>query len=153
MKKYYFKYKLGYINIDSTNLYLTKTGNWFEINHLKENSKTKKKLNREKFEISKSYYYVILLISAFLLILTERKNILVNFLVAGFNLIFFFLKYFNNEAIPNFKIPIHKILNYRLLNNDVELFFRNGINQEDYIILKNVDLKILTILNEFNKVS
>ncbi len=153
MEKYFFKYTLGYINIDEHHLYLTKTGNWSEIYHLKENCRTKTKKHFEKFEISKSYYYFILIISAFLLIITERKNTLVNFLVVGFNVLFIFLKYFNHESIPNFKIPIPKILKYNRIENDIELFFINEINQDDYVLLKNVDLKMIPILDELMKVS
>ena len=37
--KHWFKYEFGYVNIDSEYLYFTNTGNWSEVQEIKEKSK------------------------------------------------------------------------------------------------------------------
>ncbi|WP_196889864.1 hypothetical protein [Aureivirga sp. CE67] len=37
--KEWFKYELGYVNIDSENIYLTGSGNWSETKNLEEKTR------------------------------------------------------------------------------------------------------------------
>jgi hypothetical protein len=120
----YFKYKFGYVNIDSEIIYFTSTGNWSEVTGMKEKGAQKQKV------LKKTGIYIFLIISVVALLFLILNNIdsgkISLLLLIGFPIgLYLAYKYLSTELGSQFKLPISKITNIEIENNTIHLTFLN----------------------------
>lgn len=112
--RHYFRYKDGYVNIDSENIYITATGNWQEAFDVKE-LRSKKSLL--KYRLSTwGIYLIIICISIY-----NQSYLMLIIITAllGVNNLF--------GKTNAYKIPLSKLLSVNKTNNTAILNFYNEI--------------------------
>lgn len=148
-KKTFYKYKLGYINIDEDNVYITSTGNWSETNELKE--KTFGKSTKKIGKVIAIYFFLmgIILIILFSFLFIEKNFILKLFStlasIAGFLRI---KRYFDTEIGQRFFIPKIKILSTEIEDDKLSLKFKTIDGTNDVLIISSLEGDIKNITQE-----
>ena len=134
----WFKYMFGFINIDSENLYLTKTGNWSEITNLKEKNSKGKSSNSQGFS---SVSFILFLLGT---MVVHAYNY---WFLDSFSKIVFiypfaiFLMYISRKSDlgANFVIPLSKIETVTQEDNLLIIDFFDAENHSQIEKLRNVD--------------
>jgi len=141
--KEYFKHKYGYLNIDSENIYFTKSGNWSEARGLKE----KKADPTPKTSTSKKVfgYIVLILIIAFNIfgtygLIESFGSIASSIIIIGW-LIYYNVSKNLKQFKPNFLVPIIKIKKLETIGeNQIKFIYQDGDDLVNIQLLKiNLD--------------
>ena len=151
--KDWFEHESGYVNIDSTSIYFTNTGNWSETKEL--NEKAIQKPNT--FRIFRMYLSIVVLvlvvaISIVYKLLSFERNPIFSTIAIAILLSSSYALYrsFKKETGSKFKLPISKIKTVELIDKKtVVIHFYNGINEEDELALYGVSEKGLSLLHDF----
>jgi hypothetical protein len=152
MERAWFKYEYGFVNIDSKNLYLTRTGNWSEIPDLTEKAQLKYSIMPK---LIKGFLFIVLFISGLLMLnkLSDFGISLLSILSAlgavggGYTL----YEYLKRETGYKFLIPLYKIRSIEYSGINVTIVFKNKENREESIHLEKVELKGILILKKIEK--
>lgn len=147
--KEWLKHKYGYINIDDENVYVTKTGNWSEINGLKE--KNFKLLKFADFRTKlKVGIYLVLMLGLVLFgfvsnIISGNISVLLIFglPVLGYTA----FQYIIPEFGSSFVIPKNKINDVRTEGSDVHIDFLDANNKSTSNHFRSLNEKGLEIIN------
>jgi hypothetical protein len=135
----HFKHQFGYVNIDSSNLYFTKTGNWSESKSLGE--KTNRKLSKPTTIggiIGILISIIVVIVNIYFLTDIIRKFGILPSIVGliAYVALIVYLNYRHKYA-PNFHIPLSKVIDISLINDSrLELKFLNKENIESTQLLK-----------------
>lgn len=142
--KHYFIYANGFVNINDENLFLTNSGNWLETYDLLE--KSPKSIKQNNFKANKINLFLFIVICIGLLMITKSKNAVfpLGFVSLG-NAAFFYMK---RETGKRYKIPISKIKNIEISENQAKIIFLNEANIEDFEILNGVEFKGIEIISK-----
>lgn len=148
----WLKHKYGYLNIDDENIYATKTGNWSEINGLKEkNYKPRQMANfRNRLKIGA---YLIIMVGLFLFVLFSNilsGNISFLLLVGLPTLGYTAFQYIIPEYGSSFVIPKHKITKIRFEESDAYIEFVDANNISTTNRFRKLDQKGMEILKSMN---
>lgn len=139
----FFKYKFGYVNIDSENLYFTNSGNWSETTGMQEKG-IQKQNNSKQTRIS--YFFTFLFSILFLITIVdlsiERMAVSIPIAILSFSA----YRYLSSELGEQFKLPISKISNVEVLDSEVTLSFINGNEESEFIEIAGVDEKGLDLM-------
>lgn len=134
--KQWFKYKFGFINIDSENLYLTNSGNWSKTLSLTENNTNIE--NKNDANKTKYLGFIIAIIGSLVYLIFKNKingkvgiGLLMSVIILGYKL----YSYFKSEIGESFKIPLHKI---QTISLKTDRFKINYINQEGVESIKEI---------------
>ena len=140
MQKHYFKYALGYINIDDQNLYLTNSGNWQEILEIEEKSRATETNNNNRNGRMRGFVYTIFGgAGAYIFYMLNQKVLAIPLFVGLGFLALQVLKYFKTEFGNRYKIPIHKIIAVAPQGKDgLKISFYNAAGNPDYEVVKEV---------------
>lgn len=142
--KHYFKYANGFVNVNDENLFLTNSGNWSETHDLLEKSpKSIKQNNYKSFKIN---LFLFIIICIGLLMILKSKSSLLPFGFISLGIAAFF--YMKRETGKRYKIPISKIKNIEISENQAKIIFLNEANIEDYEILNKVETKGIEIVSK-----
>lgn len=151
--KDWFEYESGYINIDSTTIYLTNTGNWSETKELKEKGIQK----QNTFRVFRMYFFLTVLtlavvISLIYKLLSFEENPVLSIIVMATLLSSFYAVYrnFKKETGSKFKLPISKIKSIELIDRTAVIHFYNGRNEEDEQALYGVSDKGVNLLSNLD---
>lgn len=140
--KEYFKYDNGYVNINNENLFLTNSGNWSEALTIEEkSSKTIRKNSAKTFKI---YIYFFLVICLIVLIISRSQTGAIPFAVVL--LAFGAFLYMKRDMGNQYKIPLSKIKDILIDEDQVCIVFLNSGNLEDSETIRKVENKGLIIL-------
>lgn len=134
--KEWFKYRFGYINIDSEFIYLTKNGVWSETNNLNE-------IRTKKYDSLVLISLVILVY--FFIIIFLGNYFLVIFILLG---LYAQLEYFTT-GYDKFKIRINKISTIKVIGKNVEIAFLDGNNLSANYIIRGCDKKGIHLFSNF----
>jgi hypothetical protein len=145
--KEYFKYNKGYVNINDENLFLTNSGNWSEI--LKIEEKSSKKIKKNTINAYK-YGFIIIGILFYINIVKENENYHFDIALLVLGILAYF--YMKRETGNQYKIPISKISNIVITNQQVKIIFTNADNEEEYEIIEQVEEKGINILKGVIKI-
>lgn len=129
--KEWFKYGIGYVNIDDDFIYISNSGNWGDCQRLKEKSKVTNRANTGRQMFILSFLIIVGLgtLSVWLYNMYEDSNLF--FIVApGPVLIYFLFKYMRREIGSAFKIPRAKIKSIKLEEDLITFYFINGDDKE-----------------------
>lgn len=155
MKKY-FKHRFGYINIDESNLYFTKTGNWGEAKTL--NEKTTKKTTK-----TTAIGTVFGVLVVFLIVLVN--SYLINDLIDSFGLLIssvlitsyiFLISYLRlkDKYGPAFLIPLDKIRGMDMIDKSMlEIKFFDETNQKSNQLIKINDIEFKKVREEIKELT
>lgn len=130
--KDWFKYEFGYVNIDFENLYLTNSGNWSETLDLTEKTKEVTSKNNSKSSKVLGFMIIIVFISVFLLhksSINGKTGLTIIAIIVGGG--FKVYQYLKTEIGSKFKIPLEKITEIKLNENNIEITFNNGEDVND----------------------
>lgn len=145
--KEWFKYQLGYVNLDVNNLYLTNTGNWSETRNLEEKTKKVKTKNNRKSALIIGYISVVFLIFTILIykhILNGKVSLtIIILIILGGHRLFSYLK---TEIGATFFIPKTKILEIKIEDNSADILFTNGDGVFDRCLLYQIEEKGILLL-------
>ena len=152
----WFKYEYGYVNIDHSNLFLTNTGNWSETEKLTEKTNQSKLKN----DFKKIKMYVFLLIAGILFSIVFFVNlagdhIRVFLIILPIFAAYRLYKYTQHNIGSAYKIPLEKINQITIENNNAVILFNDGNNistEEKLIKIEEKGIKLLTQLKELNKI-
>ncbi len=148
MRKEWFEYQYGYVNIDDENIYLTNTGNWSETLELKE--KEKKIESGTTLNKMLIILFIILVIIASLFIFLRKlmsSSFTISGILIGIPLIGYQIyMHFKTELGPSYKISLHKITAIKLNGGNATLHFLNADNVADSVELENITEKGIEIL-------
>jgi hypothetical protein len=147
--KTYHKYRNGYINIDDTNIYLTSTGNWSEVETLSE-----KKVGKSTKRIGKiiGMYILLAFVSTVVICIfasSERQLLFKLFSLAGgiFGVIKLY-HYFNTETGERFYIPKSKVIRITPEKNNFTIEFRSETVDQETIHIVNVEGDVETVMQK-----
>jgi hypothetical protein len=148
--KEWFGYEYGYVNLDELHIYLTHTGNWSEIETLKEKGQQKSSTFR-KYSV-----LIFLICTAILFSMLYINNLMSNTLSVILLIVipiayYFLFQYMKTEIGPSYKLPISKLKKITFNANSVVLHFINGKEESDTELLKNVQSKGITILKSLQQ--
>jgi hypothetical protein len=149
--KEWFKYEFGYVNVDAHNLYLTNTGNWSETIHLKEKASAVSVTNSSKNTYIIVYIALALVTFAFLFfknMLSAKPSLLLVAITVGGG--YKLYQYMKREIGAKFKIPVEKIQEIRLEENNAVIIFITETGDADRYNLVKVEKKGLEILQTLN---
>jgi len=153
MTKYWFKYRNGYVNIDSENFYLTNTGNWSETTKLEEKTSetTTKKKAIKKEVISTILFLVQLIIGE--KYFWDKDNIYgVIFIVLPMIITGFYMYYvMRSEFGETYKVPLEKLKKVEVNKRTLKIDFINGEGQQDSELIKEIDSKGLEIIEKLKR--
>jgi hypothetical protein len=145
--KEWFKYEFGYVNIDSENLYLTNSGNWSETKNLSE--KTKKSSKKDDTRSSSVLGFLIIVFLIFVFMIYKNMvsgkvglTLIGTTVVGGYKL----YEYLKTEIGAKFKIPLSKISEIKLSEQNAEIFFLDSEGKTDNYKLIRIDEKGFGIL-------
>lgn len=142
--KEYFKYANGFVNINDENLFLTNSGNWSETHELLE--KSAKSIKQNNFKGFKIYIFLFAVVCLVVLILSKSKRGSIPFGIILLGLGAF--AYMKRETGKQFKIPISKIIDIKIIENAAKIIFLNENNTEDFEEIKVVETKGFPILED-----
>lgn len=148
--KEWFKYKYGFVNIDTENLYFTNTGNWSETKDLKE--KGIQKQNSFRQYRMKIIPFILILIAVFLLIFrSDNNDIRFSFIFGILALAFGAYKYLKTEIGEKFKLPISKIETITFVGETATITFQDGEGKSTTQQLERLDQKGIKLLQEITQ--
>lgn len=144
--KEWFKYKYGFVNIDTENIYFNNSGNWADIKSLKEKNN---KLNKEnKSKRNWMWFFVIVSLSIFgLSIIRGIYNLRIGigiFILAY--AMYYTYEYFKRETGDAFKIPLNKLDDIKFEEKSIVFTFINGDGKLDEYIIENPEAKGIMIM-------
>jgi len=148
--KEYFKYSQGFVNVNDENLYLTNSGNWSEIESLREKSPESIRKNRQKRFRFDAFLFVILLITGYSIFWMSKTGS-ITFPIIVVALGFGVFKYFRNELGNVYKIPRDKITSIVISEEEAKINFLNADNQPDFETIDGLGPKGKTILEDLKK--
>ena len=134
--KEWFKYRFGYVNIDSEFIYLTKNGVWSETIKLNE-------IRTKKYDSIVLISIVFLLF--FFMIIFLGDYFLVIFLLLS---LYSQIEYFTT-GYDKFKIRINKISTIRVIGKNVEIEFLDGNNLSKNYIIRGCYKKGIELFSNF----
>lgn len=146
--KQFFKYEKGFININETDLYLTKTGNWSEIDLIEEKSFKSKSQNTIKKVKTYSFYAMLVSFSLLLFINIYRADNKILLTTAIILLIVSSFNYIKVGSGSQYKIPLSKIDKMDYSFKSLKIYFKNKEGKEDFERLENIEEKGITILKK-----
>ena len=113
------KHNFGYLCIDVEAVYLTETGNWYEVRKLKESNsdKTGFRLNFKLF----LYYLVFISLLAYLFF---NSHMIMALVLGGLMVSSFF--YLRSGLRSTYVIPIAKMIEFETDENSISKRFYNG---------------------------
>jgi hypothetical protein len=155
MPKYCFKRKYGYLNITPYAIFLTRTGNWTEIEKLSEkSSKSQSENGWHKFRI-KLFLYPSLLFFALIVLgsLTDLNFGTLWVIIATVGSSIGLVRYFSSDLGNAYKIPINKISATQVHKDYVTIYFHDLSGQatsEDIFDLEPKGLKMVENLTAGN---
>ncbi len=145
--KDWFKYKYGFVNIDSENIYFTNSGNWSEVDGLEEKIlKTKLASMGRKAKI-----LVFLVLVGILFTFLVTKNISSGrfslLLIIGLPVLAYYAyEYLKVEMGSKYLIPLINLTKIEIEERSIHIYFLNGNNKEDYEMLEGVDEKGILLI-------
>ncbi|MFT3796425.1 hypothetical protein [Flavobacterium sp.] len=145
--KEYFKYANGYVNIKGDDLFLTNSGNWSEIQDLKEKSPKTASQNRLKRFRFDFFFFIVLLLIGFA-VMRFFKNGSITFPIVMVALGFGVYRYFKNETGNSYKIPRQKIIRIDLSGQQATIVFYNEQEQQDLETLSGIEPKGVDLLQQ-----
>lgn len=134
--KEWFKYRFGYVNIDSEFIYLTKNGVWSETIKLNE-------IRTKKYDSIVLISIVFLLF--FFMIIFLGEYFLVIFLLLS---LYSQIEYFTT-GYDKFKIKINNITAIKVIGENVEIEFLDGNKLGKNYIIRGCDKKGIDLLANF----
>ncbi|VXC38625.1 conserved hypothetical protein [Flavobacterium sp. 9AF] len=147
--KYYFKYEKGFVNIDENNLYLTKSGNWSEIDNIYEKTNKTKSIHTRKKIRTYSFYVMLLAFSLLLFFnINNGKN---GKIMLPLGIMLLFLSAFNYIRVNSgnqYKIPLKKIIKIEYTYNSLKIHFKNAENKVDFERIEKIEDKGISILKD-----
>jgi len=153
--KEYFKHKYGYLNIDSENIYFTKSGNWGEARDLieKKIDPTPKPTNNQKVV---GYIFAVLFIAINILGLIGLIESFVS-LISIFIIIGWFVYQIISKKLkpfkPNFLIPIIKIQKLEIIDeSQIKFTYRDGDNIKAIQLLKINPNNSVNVINTLESI-
>ncbi|CAM4183197.1 MULTISPECIES: hypothetical protein [Flavobacterium] len=146
--KQFFKYEKGFININETDLFLTKTGNWSEIDLIEEKSFKSKSQNTIKKVKTYSFYAMLVSFSLLLFINIYRADNKILLTTAIILLIVSSFNYIKVGSGSQYKIPLSKIDKMDYSFKSLKIYFKNKEGKEDFERLENIEEKGITILKK-----
>lgn len=146
--KQFFKYEKGFININETDLFLTKTGNWSEIDSIQEKSFKSKSQNTIKKVKTYSFYAMLVSFSLLLFINIYRADNKILLITAIILLIVSSFNYIKVGSGSQYKIPLSKIDKMDYSFKSLKIYFKNKEGKEDFERLENIEEKGITILKK-----
>ncbi|WP_196890166.1 hypothetical protein [Aureivirga sp. CE67] len=144
--KNWFRYRDGFVNIDSENFYLTNTGNWSEIKDI--NEKTKEVKVNPKMQYL--WYILSLFLEVILGIVSSRvgndfySKIITVLIVFTIGLILYNLM--RREFGKIYKVPLDKLKKVEIDKRNLRIEFLNGDDKEDSELIKGIDKKGIEII-------
>ncbi len=152
MERHYFKYKFGYINIDSENLYMTNSGNWQEALQTEEKSQANEEANNQRIShMMLGVYFVAGSIAFYIITMAENKIASLITLTVCSGLAFAAYNYMKTEFGKRYKIPLSKIQSVEIEgNNKIKINFLNANNVPDTETIKEVENKGINLLYQLN---
>lgn len=147
--KHFFKYEKGFININEENLFLTKSGNWSEIELLLEKSSKSKSQNSKKKIRTYSFYAMLLSFS--LLLFFNLNNGKSGKMMLPLGIVLLLLSAYNYIRAGSgnqYKIPLSKINKMEYSFNSLKIYFMNLDGKEDFEKIENIEEKGVQILKE-----
>jgi len=147
--KHFFKYEKGFININEENLFLTKSGNWSEVDLLLEKSSKSKSQNSKKKIRTYSFYAMLLSFS--LLLFFNLNNGKSGKMMLPLGIVLLFLSAYNYIRAGSgnqYKIPLSKINKMEYSFNSLKIYFMNLDGKEDFEKIENIEEKGVHILKE-----
>jgi hypothetical protein len=125
--KEWFKYGIGYVNIDDEYIYISNSGNWGDCQRLKEKSKVTNRAATGRQMFILSFIIIVGLVALSAWLFNTFEDIRFYFLVTpGPIMIYFLFKYMRREIGPAFKIPREKIGSIVIAENSIQFVFANG---------------------------
>ncbi|WP_445722744.1 hypothetical protein [Flavobacterium sp.] len=146
--KQFFKYEKGFININETDLFLTKTGNWSETDSIVEKSFKSKSQNTIKKVKTYSFYAMLVSFSLLLFINIYRADNKILLTTAIILLIVSSFNYIKVGSGSQYKIPLSKIDKMDYSFKSLKIYFKNKEGKEDFERLENIEEKGITILKK-----
>ncbi|WP_445457744.1 hypothetical protein [Flavobacterium sp. HNIBRBA15423] len=147
--KHFFKYEKGFININEENLFLTKSGNWSEIELLLEKSSKSKSQNSKKKIRTYSFYAMLLSFS--LLLFFNLNNGKSGKMMLPLGIVLLLLSAYNYIRAGSgnqYKIPLSKINKMEYSFNSLKIYFMNLDGKEDFEKIENIEEKGVQILKD-----
>lgn len=147
--KHFFKYEKGFININEENLFLTKSGNWSEIELLLEKSSKSKSQNSKKKIRTYSFYAMLLSFS--LLLFFNLNNGKSGKMMLPLGIVLLLLSAYNYMRAGSgnqYKIPLSKINKMEYSFNSLKIYFMNLDGKEDFEKIENIEEKGVQILKD-----
>lgn len=147
--KHFFKYEKGFININDENLFLTKSGNWSEVDLLLEKS-TKSKSQNSKKKI-RTYSFYAMLLSFSLLLFFNLNNGKSGKMMLPLGIVLLLLSAYNYIRAGSgnqYKIPLSKINKMEYSFNSLKIYFMNLNGKEDFEKIENIEEKGVQILKD-----
>lgn len=152
-EKKWFKHQFGFVNIDAENCYITKTGNWSEVQKLSEKNSMSFRSISTKDQIKLMLYFVPV---TGLLIFLFTKNLmggdislllLIGLPLAGYAI----YKYWKPEFNSSFVIPKSKIQDIEIGEKQIVIQFLDGENKENSFTLSKIDDKAFVIMQDLRE--
>ena len=146
--KEWIKHKYGFINIDSNNVYLTKTGNWSEIHNLQEKNYKSTKELIEKIGLKNKVLNILYIGLILFGLISSIINLnIFNLSILFISILFYFFRFKREE---NYLIPNNKIL--KIINNqdEIDLEFLDSNNKNTIIKLKKINQKGIDLFKEID---
>lgn len=138
MKKY-FKHRFGYVNVDESNLYLTKTGNWGEVKQLNEKpSRKASKTTTFGTIVGLLIVFVIVFVNVYFINdLIESFGLLISsILIVSYILLIGYLR-LRDKYGPTFLIPFDKIRGMDMIDESMlEIKFLDEANRESSQLIR-----------------
>ncbi|AXG68945.1 hypothetical protein KORDIASMS9_01164 [Kordia sp. SMS9] len=147
--KDWFKYKYGFVNIDSENLYFTNTGNWSEVKDLKEKGIQKQDSFRQfRMRFIPFILVGIAVVLAFFMLFKVDPTI--KYTVVGSVLVLALTSYtyLKTEIGEKFKLPISKIETIDIRGETATVTFQDGNENVSVYMLEKLDRKGMNLLEE-----
>ena len=147
--RHFFKYEKGFININEENLFLTKSGNWSEVELLLEKSSKSKSQNSKKK--IKTYSFYAMLLSFSLLLFFNLNNGKSGKIMLPLGIVLLLLSAYNYIRAGSgnqYKIPLSKINKMEYSFNSLKIYFMNLDGKEDFEKIENIEEKGVQILKD-----
>lgn len=145
--KTWFRHSKGFVNLDDEHLFLTKTGNWLEVDGLKEKGVQK----QNSFKKTGIQVFLALSFLAFGWMLYRSFEVGRISLVAiggGAVLVYSVYKYLKPELGKSYEIPISKIQRIEISDETVNITFLNSEGKPDSELIRGVDEKGIEVFGQ-----
>lgn len=147
--KQFFKYEKGFVNINETDLFLTKSGNWSETDTIFEKSSKTKSQNSIKKVKTYSFYAMLVSFSLLLFYNISKTNNSKLMLLLGIGLLIISsYSYIKSGSGSQYKIPLSKIIKMEYTFKSLKIYFKNEEGKEDFERLENIEEKGIMMLKK-----